>query len=128
MNLPQLANAELSILELLWQDGSLTARQIQEQLYPGATKSQHGTVQRLLQRLEEKECVTRDRSLGVNVFSPAFSREAYASRQLESLTKRLTGGSLAPVITHLIEEERLSPDEIERLRQILDQDDGKEAK
>ena len=120
MKLPHLANAELAVMELLWQQSNLTARSIKEQLYPGATKAQHGTVQRLLQRLEDKGYVERDRTLAVHLFSPTFSRQAYASSQLESLTSRLTGGSLAPLITHLIEEERITPEEIKRLKQILD--------
>lgn len=39
---------------LLWQNERLTARDIRERLYSDATKAQHGTVQRLLQRLEDK--------------------------------------------------------------------------
>ena len=38
-------------MELLWREGRLTARQILDQLYPDVAKPQHGTVQRLLQRL-----------------------------------------------------------------------------
>ena len=49
-----LANAELTVMKLLWKEDRLTARHIREQLYPDATKAQHGTVQRLLQRLEDK--------------------------------------------------------------------------
>ncbi len=125
-----LANAELAVMELLWQHPALTARQLREQLYPGSDKAQHGTVQRLLQRLEDKGFVTRDRTLPVHRFSAKMSREAYAGSQLESLTDKLTGGSLAPVITHLLEEKRISSREIERLRAILgggsdeDRDDG----
>ena len=90
-----LTNAELAVLELLWEHGNRTARQIREQLYPQAEKAQHGTVQRFLQSLEEKGCVLRDRSLSVHMFSAAVSREAFAGQQLESLAKRLTGGSIA---------------------------------
>ena len=115
-----LANAELAVVELLWQEDRLTARHIREQLYPGATKAQHGTVQRLLQRLEDKGFVERDRSLPVHLFSAVISRQAYAGSQLESLADRLTGGSLAPIITHLLEQKRISRTEIKRLRQILD--------
>lgn len=114
-----LANAELAVMELLWDESRLTARKIRETLYPDASKAQHGTVQRLLQRLEEKGFVARDKSLPVHLFSPAFSREAYASGQLESLTAKLTGGSIAPLITHLIEHEKITPEEIRRLRRIL---------
>lgn len=121
MPLPPLANAELAVMDLLWDRSDLTARKIREKLYPDPTKAQHGTVQRLLQRLEEKGFVTRDRSLPVHLFSAVFSREAYASGQLESLTAKLTGGSIAPLITHLIEHERITPEEIGRLRRILDE-------
>lgn len=119
-----LANAELAVMELLWQHDRLTARQLRERLYPGADKAQHGTVQRLLQRLEDKGYVVRDRALPVHVFGPAITREEYAGRQLESLTDKLTGGSLAPVITHLLEQKRISRGEIERLRAILDEAGG----
>jgi predicted transcriptional regulator len=118
---PPLANAELAMMELLWDEGFLTARALRERLYPGAEKAQHGTVQRLLQRLEDKGFVTRDRALAVNLFSAAVSREAYASSQLESLARRLTGGSLAPLVTHLVEQHRISPADIERLRTLLDE-------
>ena len=53
MGLPSLANAELAIMDLLWEQDNLTARQVREELYPGAEREQHGTVQKLLQRLEE---------------------------------------------------------------------------
>jgi predicted transcriptional regulator len=108
-------------MNLLWQTDRLTARQIREQLYPKATKAQHGTVQRLLQRLEDKGYVERDRSLSVHLFSAAISRQTYAGSQLESLAAKLTGGSLAPLITHLVEEKKISREEIDRLRAILDE-------
>ena len=120
MNPPPLANAELAVMELLWQTDRLTARQIREQLYPRETKAQHGTVQRLLQRLEDKGFVDRDCELSVHLFSALIGREAYASSQLEFLAERLTGGSLAPLITHLMAEKKISRAEIKRLRQILD--------
>jgi len=116
-----LANAELAVMELLWEARGLTARRIRETLYPDATKAQHGTVQRLLQRLEDKGFVARDKTLPVHLFSAAVSREAYASTQLESLAAKLTGGSLAPLITHLIEQEKITPEELRRLRRILEQ-------
>lgn len=119
MKQPHLANAELAVMDLLWQQDRLTARHIREQLYP-ARPVQHGTVQRLLQRLEDKGFVERDRTLPVHLFSTVISRQAYACSQLESLADKLTGGSLAPLITHLMEQKKISRAEIERLRQVLE--------
>ena len=127
MKQPPLANAELAVMNLLWQNERLTARQIREQLYPDATRAQHGTVQRLLQRLEDKGYVERDRTLSVHFFSAAISRQTYAGTQLESLAAKLTAGSFAPLITHLVEQKRISRDEIDRIRAVLDgQVDGGE--
>ncbi|MBL4844895.1 MAG: BlaI/MecI/CopY family transcriptional regulator [Planctomycetes bacterium] len=121
MTHPPLANAELAIMNLLWDQEQATARQLREQLYPSATKAQHGTIQKLLSRLEEKGFVERDRSLSVHLFSATHSRQAYAGNQLESLADKLTGGSLAPLITHLLAEKKISKPEIERLRRLLDE-------
>ncbi len=120
MSRPTLANSELALMELLWDRGQMTARQIRESLYPDQTKAQHGTVQRLLQRLEEKGFVERDRDVPINLFYAIGSREDYAGGQLESLAARLTGGSLAPLITHLIDNKKISETELQRLRKLLD--------
>ena len=120
-----LANAELAVMDLLWQNDRMTARQIREQLYSDATKAQHGTVQRLLQRLEDKGYVERDRSLSAHLFSAAISRETYAGQQLGSLADKLTAGSFAPLITHLVEEKKISHAEIDRIRAILDEQSDK---
>lgn len=128
MKQPSLANAELAIMQLLWKKDRLTARQIREQLYPDETKSQHGTVQRLLQRLEDKEYVNRDRSLPVHLFSAKIDSQTYARSQLESLASKLTGGSLAPLIMYLVEDKKLSPKELSRLRAILDKYQAEEVK
>ncbi len=117
----RLTKAEMAIMELLWDTEQLTARQIREKLYGDSEKAQHGTVQRLLQSLEEKGFLTRDRSLGVHLFSAVVSREAYGGLQLESLAKKLTGGSIAPLLTHLLEEKKLDKAEIKRLRKLLEE-------
>jgi BlaI family penicillinase repressor len=116
-----LANAELAVMNLLWDnEDRMTAREIREQLYPDETKAQHGTVQRLLQRLEEKGFVERDKSISVHFFSVGVSRASYAGGQLESLADKLTAGSFAPLITHLVEHKKISRKEIDEIRSILD--------
>jgi predicted transcriptional regulator len=120
MSANPLANAELSVMELLWDHGSLTARQIQDKLYGESDRSQHGTVQRLLQRLEDKELVEREKVGAANAFSTRISREQYAASQLQSIMQRLTGGSIAPLLSQLIDQKRLSRAELRRLRALLD--------
>lgn len=117
-----LANAELAVMNLLWQNEKpLTAREIRESLYPDKSKAQHGTVQRLLQRLEEKGFVERDKNLSVHFFAALISRDAYGAQQFESLADKLTAGSIAPMITHLVEHKKISSKDIDRIRETLDQ-------
>lgn len=119
---PPLANAELAVMTLLWEHNKpMTARDIREQLYPDANRAQHGTVQRLLQRLEEKGFVKRDKSIAVHFFVAAISRETYAGHQLETLANKLTAGSFAPLITHLVEQRKITLDEVNRIWRILDE-------
>ena len=118
---PPLATAELAVMKLLWQKGDLTAREILEELYPDSTKSQHGTVQRLLQRLEEKSFVKRDRTSPVQRFAARVGQEEYLGSELENLAEQLTGGSLTPLLTFLIEGKKLSRAEIKRLKRLVEE-------
>ena len=116
MTMPTLANAELAIMDLLWNEEPLTARKIREQLYPDREKAQQGTVQKLLQRLEEKGFVVRDRDLSVHFYSAKLSRAGYATSQLEALADKVGGSSLAPGLARLIEQGKLSSADIDSLR------------
>lgn len=111
--------AELAVLEMLWGDGQATARGITERLYPSCSPADIATVQKLLQRLEEKELVHRDRSERVHRFSAVMSREQFAGEQLTQLAEKLSGGSLTPLLVHVVESNRLSRRELDELRELL---------
>ena len=59
----------------------------------------------------------------MQLFNAVIDRQTYASGQLEAIAEKLTGGSIAPLITHLMEQRKISPDEIEQLRSLLDKHD-----
>ena len=118
-----LADAELAVMQLLWDHEQLTAREIREQLYPDETASNHGTVQKLLQRLEHKGYVARDRSQFVHLFRAEIARGQYAGQQLESLADKLTDGSLVPFLTHLMQARKISAKERREIRKLLDRHD-----
>ena len=52
-------DTELELLKALWNDEPLTARDLAERMYPDESASAIGTVQKLIQRLEEKELLAR---------------------------------------------------------------------
>jgi predicted transcriptional regulator len=116
----QATDAELSILKLLWDGEPLAAREIREQLYPSGTPSDHATVQKLLQRLEQKKLIVRDRSAFAHSFRSNVTREQIAAEQLEALAEKLTEGSMAPFILHAVSSKQLTTEERKEIRRLLD--------
>jgi predicted transcriptional regulator len=112
-------DAELAVLKQLWAAGPLTARTLAERLYRSDTASDIATVQKLLQRLEEKHLVERQRKAPAHLFAAAISQEEFAGLQLEAMAEKLTDGSLAPFILHLVKAKRLTPAEREQIRKLI---------
>jgi BlaI family penicillinase repressor len=120
--IPQdVTDAELAILELLWDQGPASVRQLAEQLYQKSSASQHATVQKLLERLEAKGCVRRDRGTWPHTFAAAIERSDLIGRQLQQTADKLAGGSLQPLLTHLVKTGRLSAEDRQSLRSLLDE-------
>jgi predicted transcriptional regulator len=114
-------DAELAVLQQLWDRGAATIRQLTEAIYPEGTPSLYGTVQKLLERLEAKGCVTRDRDTWPHVFRAIISRDELIGLRLRVMAEKLCGGSLTPLLTHLVEGERLTPQQRQALRARLDE-------
>jgi predicted transcriptional regulator len=114
-------NAELAVLQTLWENGACTIRQIADILYPGGKAAQYGTVQKLLERLEEKDCVTRDRTPWPHVFSAAIDRDTLIGWRLRDTAEKLCGGSLTPLLLHLLEAEQFADEERLELRSLVEQ-------
>src|SRR5205809_7523916 len=102
-----ITEGELAVLQVLWQRPARSIRQRTETLYPRNTAAHYGTVQKQLERLEGKGFVRRDRSLFVHLFSPAVDRDALVGRRVDAVVDKLCGGSLAPVISHLLRAPKL---------------------
>ena len=118
-------DAELSLLQSLWDLGPSTIRQLVERVYAQEGASVYATVQKLLDRLEAKGCVRRDRSGVVHVFEAAIDRDELIGRRLRAVADALCGGSLTPLLTHLVQGEGLSIEERKELRALIDRLDRK---
>src|SRR5438876_4990247 len=113
--------AELAVLQALWEGGPATIRRITDLLYPEGRTSHYATVQKLLERLEAKGCVRRDRSAGAHVFAAAVGRDELIGRRLQSLAEKLCGGSLTPILSHLLQSRPLSAAERQSLRSLIEE-------
>ncbi len=113
--------AELAVLQLLWERGATTVRQLTDTLYPGGGNSEYATVQKLLERLETKKSVMRNRDTWPHVFEATVNRGELIARRLQSTADQLCEGSLNPLLSHLVRSKKLSPDERKSLRGLLDE-------
>ena len=119
--LPPLPDAELQVLKLLWTTESMTARELAEAIYDVADNSTIGTVQKLLQRLERKGCVQRDRSEYAHRFAAKVTQTDVAGRHLDAIAKKVADGSLTPFLTHLVEARKLTAKDKEQIRRLLEE-------
>jgi predicted transcriptional regulator len=123
--LKDVTDAELAVLQALWERGPSTIRQLTDLLYEDVSDTNYATVQKLLDRLEEKDHVARDRSGHAHVFRALTNRDALVGQRLRWLAEKLTGGMLAPLLTHLVRAEALSSAERRELRALIDALDRK---
>ena len=120
---PHITDAELDVLKQLWDSPGQTIRELTVSLYGEPTSSHIGTVQKLVQRLEAKKLIKRDRSEYAHTFSARVSQADVAGMQLDELARKVTGGSLLPFISHLVQGQRLSQTEKEEIRKLLGEGD-----
>lgn len=114
-------DAELSILQVLWEREATTIRQLTEAIYPRGGPSDYATVKKLLERLNAKGCVRGDRSRVPHVFEASISRDELIGRRLQALADHLCGGSRTPLLMHLVQSPRLSSKERQELHALLEQ-------
>jgi predicted transcriptional regulator len=115
-----ITETELALLRLLWKGGPSSIRKLTDQLYPHGSHSEYATVQSLLDRLETKDCVRREKQGRVNIFTATVSRTELVSRRLRETADALCDGSLAPLLSHLVEVSDPTPEEADTLQSLVD--------
>jgi BlaI family transcriptional regulator, penicillinase repressor len=116
-----ITDAELSVLQVLWDQGTATVRELTERLYKECTLSLTATVQKLLERLEGKKCVKRDRNTWPHSFSAVLRKDELIVRQLQTTANKLCEGDLHPLLTCLVKTRGLSAEDRKSLRGLLDE-------
>jgi BlaI family penicillinase repressor len=122
------SDAQLAVLQVLWERGPRTIRQLTDELYPEGSDALYSTVQKLLDRLEERGHVQRDRTTHAHRFRALTDRDAIVGHRLRTVAEKLTGGMMAPLLTHLVRAETLTRQEREQLRSLIDELDRKKKK
>src|SRR5260370_27220059 len=105
---PSVTGAELNVLEELWRLGQATIRDLRDALYPQGGNSKFATVQKLLSRLVAKGLVRRRKDEANWLFQASVVREDLIGGELRRVADRLSGNSLTPLFTCLVETGELT--------------------
>ena len=120
---PRPTDAELTILRVLWQRGPSTVREVHEALSATQTTG-YTTVLKLLQIMTEKGLVVRDESQRAHVYEARHSEQRTQRQLLTDLAERAFGGSPARLVMQALSGKNATADEIQAIRQLLDQLEG----
>jgi predicted transcriptional regulator len=114
-------DAELAVLQMLWERGPAAIRELTEVLYPQDVETQYSTVKRLLARLEAKGFVRRDRREAVHRFRAVVDRDDLVGRRLQRLADSLCGGSISPLLTQLARSHNLTEPQRQALLALIEE-------
>lgn len=114
----RISEAEQAVMEVLWTDSPLAASEVAERI-----DAQRGwnirTIKTLLSRLLQKGVLEHQEDGRRYLYRPTIRREDYVAQESGRLLDRMFGGRITPLVAHLAERDRLTPQDIEDIEQIL---------
>lgn len=115
---PKISEAEMQLLQLLWEESPLGATEIAERVSDerGWTLT---TVKTLLARLVAKGALTAKPQGRKYLYAPAVERDQVAASQARGLIDRLFGGRVSPLVAQLAEQRQLDEQDIAELEALI---------
>ena len=117
---PPITDAEWEVMNVLWDHAPSSAIEVAD-----ALRSKTGwhpkTVKTLLGRLVKKGVLRYRQEGNLYVYSAAIPRQRYVKTESASFIERVFGGETTPALVHFVKNTRMSREEIEELRRILDE-------
>jgi len=111
-----LADREAEIMEVLWDFGPSTVAEVKERV---PDELAYTTVLTILRNLEAKGFVTHDPEGKAHRYSALVERDAARRSALRAMADKFYKGSTAMLLNHLVADEKLTPEDIKRLRAAL---------
>ncbi|UZD89751.1 BlaI/MecI/CopY family transcriptional regulator [Cognatishimia activa] len=122
-----LTDVELEFMVALWEIGTGSVRDVMGAL-EGDTKRAYTSVATVLKILEDKGYVSSERKDRSLIYSPAIQRADYEGRSLKNLSDSLFGGTPTALVARLVDNEDLTDEMIQEIKEIIDtrirKDDG----
>jgi predicted transcriptional regulator len=115
---------ELAILGVLWDKGPSTVRDVHEALKQEG-ETGYTTTLKLMQIMVDKGLLVREAGGRKHVYKPAVSEERTQKQLIGDLLDRVFAGSAAKLVLRALSAKKVSPKELKRIRQMLDDLEGR---
>lgn len=117
--------SELEILDMLWQRGEATVRELHEDL--SATKpTAYTTVLKLLQIMDEKGLVERDKNAKAHVYRAKQPQDETQKSLVSDLLEKAFRGSALKLVQHVLETKPASAEELAEIRKLINEAEKKQ--
>jgi BlaI family transcriptional regulator, penicillinase repressor len=126
-SLPRPTDAELKLLNILWDKGPSTVREIHDAI-GDETDTGYTTTLKILQKMTDKNLVGRDESQRSHVYQATWRPEQTQRQLVRDLLHRAFGGSPGKLVVQALSEQKASPEELAEIRQILDTLEAQQSK
>ena len=124
---PKPTEAELAILHVLWERGDSTVREVRDVL--NAQKDTgYTTVLKLMQIMLDKGLLERDDSQRTHVYKPKVPQEKTQRQLVGDLIDRAFSGSAQKLVLQALAAKKVSAEELEQIRSLLDEIEGDKKK
>lgn len=118
MKLPQISEAEYEVMKIIWKYAPISTNEVTDKLCQ-TTDWSPKTVQTMLKRLVTKGVLSYEKRSRMFVYSPVFSEEDYLRQKNSSFLDRYYNGKLSAMFSSFLDTEPVSGEELESLRQLL---------
>lgn len=110
--------SELEILQVLWQKGLASVREVHEELLK-TKEAGYTTTLKLMQIMNEKGLVKRDDSVKTHIYQPAVTKEKTQRHMLGKMINTLFGGSTTELVIQALGNHKATADELEEIQKLL---------
>ena len=114
---------ELSILNVLWQKGPATVREIHA-IVNQAKPTAVNTILRMMQIMTEKNLVTRDDTVRPQIYRARYSQQQTQTHLVKDLIQRAFDGSVKEMVMRALSTRRPSPKTIKAMEKLLEEFEG----
>ncbi len=114
-----LGDLEAEVMEIIWELGEATVKDVWKRLLRDGKKLAYTTVLTEMQNLEKKGLLISRRECKRNVYTPTMGKKEFIDKMVGEAMHSLLADFPEQVISHLIPEEEVSKEEIERLLKLL---------